>query len=192
MKTFIKKLAHALLGEYSAYYIYTCTAAQSFTAPSSANSQYRVTLIDESTLTCNNDPLIRKQAGYAGSGSHAYACIENGRIVGVCFYWFGDRYLKRNFWPLAEGEAKHVQIIIHPDIRGCGLGTLLVRSSFQDMVRKGYRSAYARIWHSNTPSLRAFERAGWIRIALVIETNPLRRRKPLRFKLKVNTHRSNS
>lgn len=189
MKTFAKKLAQLLLGEYAAYYIYTCGAAQSLTSPSSTNTQYRVTSIDESTLACNDDPLIREQSGYAGSGAHAYACLDNGRIVGVCFYWFGDRYLKRNFWPLAEGEAKLVQIIVHPERRGCGLGTLLVTASFQDMVRKGYRQVYARIWHSNTPSLRAFERAGWTRVALVIETNPLRRRKPFRLKLTLNNAR---
>lgn len=181
MKTLVKKLAHMLLGEYSAYYIYTLSTRQtSFSSPPT-HTQYRVELVDESTVACNADPLIREQSGYAGSGSHAYACFDNERIVGICFYWFGNRYLKRNFWPLAEWEAKLVQIIVHPEMRGRGVATLLIASSFQDMVHKGYNKVYARIWHSNTPSLRAFERAGWTRIALVVEINPLRRKRAIRL-----------
>lgn len=178
MKTFAKKLAHMLLGEYSAYYIYTLSTGP--TASSlSPHTQYRVELVDESAVACNADPLISEQSGYAGSGSHAYACFDNERIVGICFYWFGDRYLQRNFWPLTKGEAKLVQIIVHPEMRGRGVATLLIASSFQDMVDKGYNRVYARIWHSNTPSLRAFERAGWTRIALVVEINPFRRKRPI-------------
>lgn len=191
MKTLVKKIAHMLLGEYSAYYIYTCGAAQSSTPPST-NSQYQVTVIDESTLARDKDPFVREQSGYAGWGAYAYACIHEERITGICFYWAGERYLQRNFWPLAEGEAKLVQIVVHPDMRGRGLGSLLVSASFHDMVQKGYTRAYARIWHSNTPSLRAFERAGWTKIALVFEINPLRRRKPFRLTFAANRSRNHA
>lgn len=183
MKDFAKKLAHIILGEYSAYYVYARSNESTSPPQPSAASPFRVAEVDESAIKLSPDALIREQVGYAGTGSHAYACFDGDRIVGLCFYWFGERYLKRNFWPLAEGEAKLVQIVSLPAIRGRGVATTLIKSSFQDMSKKGFSRSYARIWHSNTPSIRAFERAGWMRIALVLEINPLRRMRPIRMRL---------
>jgi RimJ/RimL family protein N-acetyltransferase len=49
--------------------------------------------------------------------------------------------------------------------------------------REGRTPLYARIWHNNTPSLRAFEHAGWEPIGTLIEMNPLRLSQPWRFRL---------
>jgi len=182
MKGVAKKLAQTILGEYSAYYVYARSVEGGSSAQPEATLPFRVEWVDESVIQCSPDPLIREQAGYAGPGSHAYACFDGDRIVSICFYWFGDRYLKRNFWPLADGEAKLVQIVSLPEIRGRGVATKLIKSSFQDMMEKGFSRIYARIWHSNTPSIRAFERAGWMRVALVLEINPLRRSQPIRMR----------
>ncbi|MHB1052271.1 MAG: GNAT family N-acetyltransferase [Thiobacillus sp.] len=183
MKELAKKFARLIFGEYSAYYVYSRSAGDASLSQQRASATFRVEPVDELTIKETPAPWIREQAGYAGSGSHAYACFNEGRIVGLCFYWFGNRYLQRNFWPLADGEAKLVQIISHPEMRGRGVATILITSSFQDIVQKGFGRAYARIWHSNTPSIRAFERAGWVRIALVLEINPLRRSQPIRIRV---------
>lgn len=183
MRELAKKLARLLFGDYSAYLIYTRSAGDaSPTRPGSVT--FTIGPVDESAINASPDPLIREQAGYAGPGSYAYACFDDDRIVGVCFYWFGERYLKRNFWPLGDKEAKLVQIISLPQARGRGVATALITASCQDMMQKGFSRVYARIWHSNTPSLRAFERAGWRRVALVFEINPLRRNKPIRLCLR--------
>ncbi len=182
MKELAKKLARAILGEYSAYYVYAKSGEGNSSTRPQVTLPFRVESVEESVIQSSPDLLIREQAGYAGPGSHAYACFDGDRIVGLGFYWFGDRYLKRNFWPLADGEAKLVQIVSLPEIRGRGVATKLIMSSFQDMMEKGFSRLYARIWHSNTPSIRAFERAGWVRIALVLEINPLRRSQPTRLR----------
>lgn len=182
MKDFAKKLAHLILGEYSAYYVYSRSNEGGSPPQPVAALPFRVEGVDESAIKRSPDALLREQAGYAGPGSHAYACFDGDHIVGLCFYWFGERYLKRNFWPLAEGEAKLVQIVSQPEIRGRGVATMLIKFSFQDMMEKGFSRSYARIWHSNTPSIRAFERAGWMRVALVLEINPLRRSQPIRMR----------
>lgn len=183
VKALLKKLLRSLLGEYSAYYIYATLAEATAPVRPETNRPFRVGTVDASAITSSPDPLIREQAGYGGPGSHAYACFEADRIVGICFYWFGDRYRTRNYWPLVEGEAKLVQIVSIPEMRGRGVATQLIAMSSQDMMQKGFSRAYARIWHSNIPSLRAFERARWTRIALVIEVNPLRRKQPIRIRL---------
>ena len=183
VKALLKKLLRCLLGEYSAYYVYASPGAAGVPVRPGTNSPFSVRPVDASAITGSQDSLIREQAGYGGPGSHAYACFEKDRIVGICFYWFGDRYRTRNYWPLVEGEAKLVQIVSIPEMRGRGVATRLIASSSMDMMQKGFGRAYARIWHSNVPSLRAFERAGWTRIALVIEVNPLRRKLPMRVRL---------
>lgn len=183
VKVLLKKLLRSLLGEYSVYYVYASPAGASVSVRSETNRPFKVGAVDASAIVSSPDSLIREQAGYGGPGSHAYACFEVDRIVGICFYWFGDRYRTRNYWPLVEGEAKLVQIVSIPEMRGRGVATQLIAMSSQDMMQKGFVRVYARIWHSNIPSLHAFERAGWTRIALVIEVNPLRQKQPIRIRL---------
>ena len=180
MKSLIKAAAHALLGEYAPYIIVESGAAP---ASASGNAGYTVAPISEEDIRACPDQLIRDQASYAGADSLAFACFDGERIAGICFYWHGERYKSRNFWPLKPGEAKLVQIITAPDMRGKKVAGTLIAGSCQQLLAAGFVRASARIWHSNTPSLRAFAGAGWTRRALVLELNPLRRKKPFRLRL---------
>lgn len=185
MKALAKRLARIVLGDYSLYDVYARSTSGDAAARPALPPGHEIRAVDASALRASPDPLVREQAGYAGHGAYAYAVSADDRIVGVCFYWFGARYRTRNFWPLAEDEAKLVQIWVHPDARGRGLATRLIDDSFDAVAAHGFRRAYARIWHSNTPSRRAFERAGWTRIARVVEVDPLRRKRPFRFRFDV-------
>lgn len=181
MKSLAKKLARLVLGDYSIYYIYARTASAQPVHRAKPSSTVDVRPVDEPALRAQDDPAIRDQAGYAGAGTLAYAAFINERMMGVCFYWFGERYRARNFWPLKPDEAKLVQIWVHPDARGRGVATRLIVDSFEWVAGHGFHRSYARIWHTNTPSIKAFERAGWARVAKVIEINPLRRKRPIRL-----------
>lgn len=179
-------MVRMFLGDYTAYYIYSCSPSRMLASKSQLTA-FRMEPVDELAIRSSPDVLIRKQIRYAGSDSYAYACFEGNRIVSICFYWFGKRYLNRNFWPLVDGEAKLVQIITLPEMRGRGIAISLMVSSYQAMCEKGFDRVYSRIWFSNTSSLQAFRRAGWSKVALVIEFNPLRlyRSVRLRFNFKV-------
>lgn len=179
IKTLCKTIAGKLLGEYSPYFIYRMSGAQPV-ALSSEQSGLQVHPINDEQLAAA-DPALQEQAGYLGSESHAFGCFLDGKLVGVCFYWFGKRYERRGFWPLKPGEAKLVQIIVSPNARGRGAASFLIKASAIAMGECGFSTLYARIWHSNVPSLRAFEKAGWRRTAFVLEINPLRRKKPWRI-----------
>lgn len=174
-----------LLGDYSIYGIYANIAEKVALQKTETHATFRVFPVDAAAVGASAEPLISEQIGYAGSGSHAYACFDEDRIVGVCFYWHGERYLKRNFWPLQKGEAKLVQIIVLPEMRGRGVAALLISHSSHYMEANGFPKTFARIWHSNTPSIKAFERAGWMRVALVVEINPFRQSRPYRIRLNV-------
>lgn len=180
LKGLVKKLARLLLGEYSPYYIY-CLACDRIAASQAPDHELSVRSIDDSILASTESAVMREQADYFGAESLGFGCFLEDRLVGLCFYWYGDRYRQRNFWPLQDGEAKLVQIIVLPEARGRGVATMLIDRSAVEVARQGFRKLYARIWHSNVPSLRAFERAGWQRIALVVEINPFRSARPIRF-----------
>lgn len=184
MKSFLKQLLHLLFGDYAIYHIYTCPTADSAPQRSPGNVRFTMREIGAAELADSADSLIREQTSYLGDDSFAFACFDGERIVGVCFYWFGARYKKqRNFWPLAEHQAKLVQIITLPDMRGREVASTLVALSTSAMCEKDFNRNFARIWHSNTPSLRAFTRAGWRYVTTVVEINPLRRRRPFRIRL---------
>lgn len=181
MTPWIKSLLRRLLGDYEIYVVLSTTQQAATRPRASAVSHF--TEVQADAVSASSDELVRQQAGYAGPGSDAYACIDGARIVGVCFYWHGERYRTRNFWPLQPGEAKLVQIVTVPDMRGRGIARSLIEHSAARMFDSGYRRVYARVWHSNLPSLAAFKAAGWGPVALVITVNPLRLSRPWRLRL---------
>lgn len=181
MKSILKLLAKFLLGEYAVYHIYRCVPAAVEPVPTHVVQGWRFSRVDQAEILSSADRVVLDQIGYCGADSQAYACLEDSRIIGLCFFWWGARYRTRNFWPLAESEAKLVQIIVLPQMRGRGVAAQLVAYAAADMFAQGFSRLYARIWHSHTSSLKAFSRAGWQRIAIVIEAHPLRRKKTLRL-----------
>lgn len=183
MKQFLKYFIKAILGEYSIYYIYHWTLTDSQIEKSSNTFHANVCPIDKEALLGSSDPLIRDQIAYIGTGSLAYGVFEKNNIIGVCFYWHGDRYRTRNFLSLNDNEAKLVQIVMSSDHRGQGFATELISKSSLRVATQGFTHLYARIWHSNIASIRAFERSGWRRTALIFEVNPARTSRPLRVRI---------
>lgn len=181
MTAFIKRLARILLRDYSFYHIYGCACTGEI-ASLAAGFQFKP--VEKNEIDSSQDGLIVQQAWYHGEDAYAYACMEGSRIVGLCFFWYGERYRKRNFWPLADREAKLVQLVVLPEMRRRGAARSLIEFAMQELYQQGFKHLYARIWWSNTPSLRAFEHAGWRRIATVVEVYLLDRSKPFRLKLR--------
>jgi RimJ/RimL family protein N-acetyltransferase len=103
----------------------------------------------------------------------------------VCWYWYGERYRQsRNFWPLQSGEAKLIELGTRENARGAGYASMLIAESSRRMFEGGFTRLFARIWHSNEPSLRAFEKAGWRNVAFIVELEIRGIRRKLRFDLR--------
>lgn len=185
MSGLIKQIARLLFRDYSIYriYGYTGSGTVSTSDVGTPARKFRFEVVMEGEIRHSSDELIAQQAWYHGQGAYAYACFQDSRIVGLCFFWHGDRYAERNFWPLSGGEAKLVQLIVLPELRGCGIGRDLVKFAANDMFRQGYKHLYSRIWWSNIPSLRVFEHAGWQPVATVIELCIRGRHQPFKFHL---------
>jgi hypothetical protein len=181
MKALLKRLAHAVLGEYSIYRVLQRSASTSLMPQPPQAASFNIGLVQRAEIEACADKVLREQAFYAGEGARAYACRDGERIVGLCFYWYGERYRPRGFWPLQAGQAKLVQIITAPDMRGRKVAQALIAASSADMATQGFDGLFARVWHNNYPSLRAFAAAGWKPCALVVEFNPMRRARPWRW-----------
>ena len=179
MKAILKKLLRLVCGDYAVYHVYR-------NGPNlpAAPGAFTVRPVDTEDLRQSPDQDIAEQAFYLGQGAHGFGCFDGDTLVGVCFYWHGQRYLKRNFWPLAEGEAKLVQIITLARMRGRSVAPTLIQESASAMQALGFTRSYARIWHSNTPSLRAFARAGWTRVATVVDVHPFGMARVVRLRFK--------
>lgn len=183
MKELIKKILRLVVGDYAVYHIYGQDTANA-RLPANGTGTFTVRALSRDDASGSPDAGIREQAGYLGDGALGFGCFEEDRIVGVCFFWHGQRYLTRNFWPLGPGEAKLVQIFTLPEMRGRSIAPTLIGYASAAMHNDGFTRIYARIWHSNLPSIRAFERSGWKKINTVVQIHPFFLPRAWRFRLK--------
>jgi RimJ/RimL family protein N-acetyltransferase len=124
---------------------------------------------------------IRALENYRGDDAACFAIFETDSPVAVCWFWFGETYTQRNFWPLQDRQAKLVQITTALPYRGKGYAPRLLAFAAAEMKHRGFEQLYARIWHSNSPSIAAFEKAGWRYGAFVAELHPLGKTRPWRI-----------
>lgn len=175
----VKALLQWLFGDYELYKIYQRDLA-SCEQPQTARSQL-ADIEDPIEIANAPDPEIRALREYAGDEAHGFGAWVDGALASVCWFWTGGRYRHRNFWPLQGDEAKLVQITTAVRFQGRGVGSELMHFAAHRMRTAGFRRAYARIWHSNLPSVRLFEGAGWTCIAFVAVIHPLRSPRPVRL-----------
>lgn len=162
----IQRFARAVFGEYQVFAIMACECPVESTP---ADHDGRLATVSTPERPSGSD--------YAGDGSYGFAWTEDGQRLCACWVWFGDRYHRdRNFWPLAADEGKLISLETAPAARGRGLAPQVLAHARAEMGRHGIRRLYARVWHSNAASLRAFAKDGWSRHATVIELYPLGRR----------------
>lgn len=176
----LKRLARRLLGDYRMYFIFRAEAA----ATSRSVRDVEVCRVDREAIEASPDQILRDEAWYSGDGAHAFGAFQDGQLVGVCFFWSGARYRERGFWPLAEGEAKLVQILVSPTARNRGIGATLIAAATERLWTTGFRQLYARVWYNHQRSLRAFAAAGWARIGFVLQVDRPLSSRPICLRLR--------
>jgi ribosomal protein S18 acetylase RimI-like enzyme len=108
------------------------------------------------------DSDLRRRSAPLGPGVRRFGARINGELAGVCSFCFGDVYLRSGgFYELNQNEAELTDIFTSSCYRGRGIASALIRFSTERMHDEGFRTLYAKVWHSNTPSSRAFRVAGW-------------------------------
>lgn len=160
----LSRLLRWVLSDYAAYRIYMLERpavrpeARSDLLPAEADA-----------LRGTQSAILGKLSDWGGPGAHGFMLRDDGQPAAVCWYWHGDQYrAKRNFWPLVQGDAKLIELGVRENARGKGLAVKIVVESADRMFALGFRRLFARVWHSHAASYRAFERAGWRNVALVV------------------------
>ncbi len=175
-----RRLARRVLGEYALFRIYALDIP--VPGPIKDTECLRFGPIeDPEELARSGDAELREMVEYAGPEAFGFGVWVEGELAAACWYWVGERYRTRGFWPLGEDEAKLVQIATAHRFRGRGIASRLITWSSSRMGEQGFRRLYARIWHSNRASRAAFAKAGWSEVAFVIDIYPLGRRRRLRL-----------
>lgn len=167
----MRGFAQLILGDYELFRIYRCDleTIESFDPSNHQDTGYHFRKVDQEEVLSAANSLIRDRSRYGGDDAIGYAVFYADEIVCLQWYWHGERYKRRNFWPLREDEAKSVDLITVEEHQRKGLATALKLYSANDLKRSGFNRLYSRIWHSNHSSIRVSEKAGWSYIAFVIE-----------------------
>jgi RimJ/RimL family protein N-acetyltransferase len=105
------------------------------------------------------DPRLQTRTAEPGPYIRRYGAFLGGTLVGVCTFQFGEEY--RGYYTLAPHEAELTDIYTAAASRGKGVAVALIQYGADSMWRIGFRRLYAKVWHSNHPSTKAFLRAGW-------------------------------
>ena len=173
----LKRLMKYLFDDYELYRI--------FQSPdrSSLPIDPDVYILDDahSELLASSESF-RDLGQYLGDSAVTFTLMVGSELASVAVYWYGERYrIFRGFIRLERHEAKLIEIETAERFRGRGLAGRLIRASSTIMHQRGFGRLYARIWHNNRNSIRAFTKADWKQIAFVAGFRIGRRR--IRFRL---------
>ena len=144
-------------------------------APSTADDHRRLATPDPAVTLERSSPVRRADPFY-------FAYCLRGRPICTINIRSAGAY-RRATLDLRPSEAKLIDVVTVPEERGKGFAPRLIREAEACMKGLGYDRIYARIWHSNHASQRAFAKAGWRRIGTILFVRggsgtllPLRRR----------------
>lgn len=171
MSDTLKGLAKCLVGwlasEYRINWIYAAD-----TLPGPSDNEFMVeteTAAYRTALRTSATSKMRKSQKYADAGLAGLVLVENGRPLSVAHFAETSQYNRSETWRLREGEVALMDIATEEHVRGRGLAPYLIRSATRHYLVQGCRRLIAFVWWSNTPSLRAFKKAGWKRIGFSAE-----------------------
>lgn len=132
-------------------------------ANSPAPGAIRCGVIEElEEIACSPHPELRRQAWRREADAWAFGAWMESELAAVCWFQARETYRRRGgFFRLAADEAELVQITTAEKFRGRGIAKVLIEYAACQMGANGFRRLYAKVWHDNKPSIRAFQNAGW-------------------------------
>lgn len=125
---------------------------------------------------------LRDCQKYGGADAQMFGIFrDDGVLVCVQCIWFGERYRQSEFWPIEGNAAVSMHLVTAASEQGRGLATSLKLHSARQMSERGFSRLYSRIWWTNASSLRVSEKAGWSRVATILEVFLPWARRPIRW-----------
>ena len=183
LRRFAKWIAELLFAPYELNRIYLLDVTQYDKAAPSGFDLRPITSPDQ--IRDSPDPQMREHAWYAGEEAHAFGLWENGALVCMCVFWSHRRFRDAGILKLQERQVVMVDLITVAECRGRGYAPIVIRYAETELKRAGFQTLYSWVWHSNQPSIRAFEKAGWSYIAFVAKLTPIGYGKAIRLERRV-------
>jgi GNAT superfamily N-acetyltransferase len=170
IKQATKSVVGMIVSEYRINWIFA--SSPELPARSAAHGQNAPVPIDGDLLTlitASATPKVKNSISFNRAGLPGFAIVEAGKPVCVAHFASPEQYDRASTWPLREGERALMDIATEESARGRGLAVRLIAEATQLYRHQGVHQLIAFIWWSNTPSTRAFNKAGWQKIGLAVE-----------------------
>jgi len=188
MKELIKRMLRILFKDYQFNRIYFVDLPTSHTQISGQFFGEEVIRLVESQeqFAASPNQRIRDHAWYLDKHAYVYGVYKGHELVCICSFWIaGHPRMPSRFSMLKENEAVMVDLLTAPEYRGKGYALTITRFAENDLFLKGYNRLWTWVWHSNNPSIRIFNKAGWNYSHLLLEFQLYGMKDYLRFKLPV-------
>lgn len=186
MKKLIRWVLHVFFKDYQFNRIYFIDLPSSDAQLSNQMlGRETISLIEsQDQFASSPDERIREHAWYFDKFACVYGTYIGNELVCICSFWIsGHPSMPRRFSTLIKNEAVMVDLLTAPDYRGKGYALAITRFAENDLFLKGYNKLWTWVWHSNTPSIRVFGKAGWNYSHLLLEFQLYGMKDYLRFKL---------
>lgn len=183
MKSFLKRVAGWLLVDYQWYRMYYRNLAD-IKEPTLSDTV--IAKIESPDIVSNSSSeRIRNHAHYAGEHALGFGVWENDDLVSTVWYWVQPNHrIPKSLSNLGPREALLVDVLTAESARGKSYAVALIAFSSWQLKGLGYERARALVWETNTPSIRAFTKAGWIYEQLSVQLTPKWIKRKLSFKLR--------
>lgn len=111
--------------------------------------------------TWNNDyPGIFEIDRDMNSGD-LFVLTENDRIIGAISVDPENELDDLPFWTVRKNAAEIGRVVIHPDLQGKGLASLLVESIQNELRKRGCRAIHLLVAVINLPAYRTYRKLGF-------------------------------
>lgn len=107
--------------------------------------------IDEKDM--NNQSLFTQTKHYAIDDSYGFALTDNGVIIAIQWFWFGDKAQKLNITSNLASTAISMHIQVNKTYINQGVASTLKSLSIRAMFKKGFQKVYSRVWHNHYASI---------------------------------------
>lgn len=167
IKCVLKCLLRRATSEYRINWIYAAD-----TLPDSDDEAFSIEpemAVHRAILRASPTSKMRNSQSYADAGLIGLVLTETGRPLAVAHFAEVNQYGRFSTWPLKDGEVALMDIATEESKRGRGLAPRLIRAATQHYLTQGRKRLIAFVWWNNSPSLRAFKKAGWRRIGCSVE-----------------------
>jgi hypothetical protein len=185
LKSAIKPILNAVFEDYRINWVLaSCPAPPQISEQGGQAITQKITAQHITALRQSTTPKVMGSVNYSAAGLDGFVLCDNGLIVCAAHFAAPKHYDRGETWPLGEGEMALMDIATEADHFGKGYAVRLIVQTSLIFSKLGKSRLIAFIWWNNTPSLRAFQKAGWRRIGFVVEIRIAGKWRSLRIPLR--------